>query len=195
MAVPGQPFGEIEWDSADRLGTAAHSCVCTHKTHGDMSQRAVSDSLFTYSPLKVFGYALKLARESCMLLCERYCCIRTLPHKKIKFGSSISLLLLDSQGWGIRECWCPSEISAHERPDRWVACGQELLELSAPLLFWFSCSVKEFPATEVAVWASSSFCHYGWLEFQIKNPTNPHKCLPWLALCSLSLLVPQGGSL
>lgn len=50
-----------------------------------------------------------------------------------------------------------------------MAGGQELLELTAPLLFCFSSSVKEFPATEVAVWASSSFCHYGWLEFPKKT--------------------------
>lgn len=109
-----------------------------------------------------------------MLLCERFCCIRTIPHKRINFGSSISLLLLDSQGWGIRECWCASESFAPERPDRWLTCGQELLELAAPLLFWFSSSVKEFPTTEVGVWASSSFSHYGWLEFQKRKNRPTH---------------------
>lgn len=60
VAVPGQHFGETEWDSAGRLGTTAHNYVCTHATHSDGSQCAVSDIIFTYSALKVFSYVPKL---------------------------------------------------------------------------------------------------------------------------------------
>jgi len=73
------------------------------------------------------------------------------------------------QGEAMGHADVPGRASPQVRAGGWAACGRELPELAAPLLFQLSSSVREFPATEVAVWARSSFCHSGWLEFQKKK--------------------------
>lgn len=161
---------EGERAGSGRLPTAL--CVPTQ------SRCAVSGGFSTYSPHKVFSYILKLAlREPCVviLVLREVTVSENFHRKEWILGVVFFLLLLCSQGWGSGESWCPLESFAPVRPGRWVLLGHELLGLAAPLLFWFSSSIKEFPATEVAVWASSSFCHSGWLEFQKENPRhNPH---------------------